>query len=264
LRLPAVKVYDGGELREDVWDLIFGNVRLPIVAEDVRAMIGACTVGERELQAVVERYSLDTYNAVVDSMLDSAEAMARQVIRDIPDGTYRGGWTVYDDGITPGTEMEIVVEITVAGDRIAFDFTGSSPQTPGYVNAPLAVTLSSVMITFFMLAGTEIPHNDGIMRCIDVHVPEGTFLNCVYPAASGFGNHLSDQICAAIMFALQGALPDRVTAAWNPLLSTIVNGHDPRYDSPFVDILINASKGGGGGTAGADGFDHVGIIASGG
>ncbi|MCO4275624.1 hydantoinase B/oxoprolinase family protein [Pseudarthrobacter sp. HLT3-5] len=264
LRLTAVKVYDGGVLRDDVWDLIFGNVRLGVVEEDIRAMIGACTVGERELQVLVDRYSVETFKAVVDSMLDSAEAMARQIITRMPDGVYKSQWQVNYDGITPDSTMQIRVEITVKGDQLVFDFAGTDPQTPGYVNAPLAVTLSSVMISFFMLADTEIPHNDGIMRCIEVKVPEGSILNCQYPAASGFGNHLSDQICSAIMLAFSEALPERVTAGWNPLLCSILNGQEDRNDSPFVDILINACKGGGGGTQGADGYDHVGLIASGG
>ena len=264
LRLTAVKVVESGHVREDVWELIFGNVRLKMVEHDVQAMIGACAVGERELQQLVARYSVATFRAVVESMLDSAETMARQVIQRIPDGVYEKSWAVSFDGITPGTTMTLRVRITVNGDRVAFDFTGTDPQTPGYVNAPLAVTMSAVMITFFMIADADIPHNDGIMRCIDIVVPEGSFLNCRFPAASGFGNHLSDQICSAIMAALADALPDRVTAGWNPLLCSIVNGVSASDGEPFVDILINSCKGGSGGTYQADGFDHIGLIASGG
>lgn len=264
LRITAVKIMDQGEVREDVWDLIFGNVRLAMVEHDVRAMIGACTVGERELQQLVGRYTVPVFNAVVDNMLDAAEASAAQVIELIPDGVYESSWTVNYDGMNAGSRMTMRVRIEVVGDRISFDFAGTDPQTPGYVNAPLAVTLSSVMVTFFMLAGVDIPHNDGIMRRIEISVPEGSFLNCQFPAASGFGNHLSDQICSAIMAALADALPDRVTAGWNPLLCAIMNGVHGQNDEPFVDILINSSKGGSGGTYGVDGFDHIGLIASGG
>lgn len=264
LRLTAVKVLEKGEIREDVWELIFGNVRLKSVEDDVRAMIGACAVGERELRKLVSRYSVETFRQVVESMLDAAETAAKQVIRQIPNGVYEQKWAANYDGITDDTTPTLQVRITVEDEHLTFDFAGTDPQTPGYVNAPLAVTLSSVMITFFMLAETDVPHNDGIMRCIDVMVPEGTFLNCSFPAACGFGNHLSDQICSALMAALAEALPERVTAGWNPLLSAIINGEHPTSHEPFVDILINASKGGGGGTYGADGFDHVGLIASGG
>lgn len=264
LRLTAVKIMEKGEIREDVWELIFGNVRLKTVEDDVRAMIGACALGERELRKLVARYSVATFREVVESMLDAAESASKQVIRKIPNGVYEQEWAANYDGITDGTTPTLRVRITVEDEHMTFDFAGTDPQTPGYVNAPLAVTLSSVMITFFMLAEIDVPHNDGIMRCIDVTVPEGTFLNCSFPAACGFGNHLSDQICSALMAALSEALPERVTAGWNPLLSAIINGEHPSDHEPFVDILINASKGGGGGTYGADGFDHVGLIASGG
>ena len=120
-----------------------------------------------------------------------------------------------------------------------FDFTGTSPQTKGYVNAPLPVTISSVMISFFMLTEQEIAHNEAIQRCISIHVPEGTMLNPVFPAASGFGNHLSDQICSAIFIALSKALPEQVTAGWNSLLCSILNGTDERTQKPFRRYYVN-------------------------
>lgn len=264
LRITPLKLYDGGRRRDDVWDFVFGNVRLDVVADDVTAMIGACTVGERELRALVTRYGLAVYRDAVHGLLDAAELSARAVVSEIPDGTYRAEWYVNDDGIDHDGRWTIRVAITVDGDRIAFDFDGTDPQAAGYVNAPLAVTLSSVMIAFFMIAGRDIPHNDGVMRCIQVRAPEGTIVNPIFPAPSGFGNHLSDQIAAVIMLALADAVPEQVTACWNHLLATIVAGWNSRAGAPYVDILINACKGGGGGTYGADGYDHIGLITSGG
>jgi N-methylhydantoinase B len=264
LRIPPVKVYEAGTLREDVWELIFSNVRLPVVADDVRAMVGACKVGERELKALVTRYGLDTFRAAVAELLDSTERSARAVIRRIPNGVYEAAWEAHDDAFDHDRVMPIRVAVTVEDERLTFDFTGTGEQTPGYVNAPLAVTLSSVMIAFFMVADQELPHNDAITRCIDVVVPEGCMLNPRFPAATGFGNHLSDQICQVIMLALAEVVPERVTAGWNPMLACIVSGWSSRARASYVDILINASKGGGGGTQGADGYDHIGLIASGG
>lgn len=264
LRLTPVKVYEGGRLRRDVWDLIMGNVRLSVVADDVHAMIGACSVGERELISLLDRYGFDVFSEAMEQILDSTEEIARQSIRDIPDGTYRSEWSVYDSAIDHNEIMTIRVAVTVADDHMTVDFAGTDSQSPGYVNAPLSVTLSSVMIVFFMVAGRAVPHNDAIMRCITVRAPQGSLLNCSYPAPSGFGNHLSDPICSAMMKALAEPLAKRVTAGWNPLLCSIVSGVDDRHDKPFVDILVNACKGGGGGTYGAHGYDHIGLIGSGG
>jgi N-methylhydantoinase B len=264
LRITPLKLYDGGVRREDVWDFVFGNVRLNVVAEDVTAMIGACTVGERELRALVARYGLDVYRQATRGLLDAAEQSARAVIAEIPDGVYRAEWYVHDDGIDHDGLWTIRLAVTVDGDRIVFDFDGTDSQARGYVNAPLAVTLSSVMIAFFMIANRELPHNDGVMRCIEIRAPEGCIVNPRFPAPSGFGNHLSDQIAAVIMLALAEAVPRQVTACWNHLLATIVAGWSSRAQAPYVDILINACKGGGGGTWEADGYDHIGLITSGG
>lgn len=264
LRITPLKLYDGGVLRKDVWDFVFGNVRLEVVADDITAMIGACTVGERELKGLIRRYGLASFRGAVSTLLDSSEQIARTVIAAMPDGTYSAEWYVNDDGIEHDRRWTIRVAITIAGGRLVVDFAGTDPQAAGYVNAPLAVTLSSVMIAFFMIAGRDIPHNDGVMRCIELRAPEGSIVNPRFPAPSGFGNHLSDQIAAVIMLALSEAVPEQVTACWNHLLAAVVSGWNSRTSSPFVDILINACKGGGGGTFQADGYDHIGLITSGG
>jgi N-methylhydantoinase B len=264
LRITPVKLYDAGVRRDDVWDLVFGNVRLDVVADDVTAMIGACSVGERELTALLARYGIDRYREAVAGLLDAAEASARSVISGIADGVYRADWVVHDDGIDHDGQWQIRLAVTVAGDRMTFDFAGTADQATGYINTPRAVTISAVMIAFFMIAEDEIPHNDGVQRCIEVLTPEGSLVNPRFPAPTCFGNHVADQLAAVIMLALVDAVPRRVTAAWNHLLASIVSGFDDRHDRPYVDILLNACKGGGGATWGADGYDHIGLIGSGG
>jgi N-methylhydantoinase B len=264
LRITPVKIHERGARREDVWELIFGNVRLDVVADDVTAMIGACTVGERELGALLETYGVARFRTAVAGLLDAAEQSAAQAIRQIADGTYRAELTVHDDGIDHEGKWTIRLAVTVDGDRIVFDFAGTDRQATGYINTPRAVTISSVMIAFFMIAEGELPHNDGVLRRIDVLTPEGCLVNPSFPAPTCFGNHVADQLAAVIMLALAPAVPERVTAGWNALLASTVNGVDPRSGRPYVDILLNACKGGGGGTFGADGYDHIGLIGSGG
>ena len=264
IRITPLRIFSKGKKVKDVWDLVIGNVRLPVVGDDILAMAGGCTVGEKELVKLLEQYGIKLVNEAISEIFDSTEKMAAEIIKQIPNGVYEGEWLVVDDGFDHEAEMKIKVKITVEEEKMHFDFTGTSPQTKGYVNAPLPVTISSVMISFFMLTEQEIAHNEAIQRCISIHVPEGTMLNPVFPAASGFGNHLSDQICSAIFIALSKALPEQVTAGWNSLLCSILNGTDDRTQKPFVDIMLISSKGGSGGTKGADGYDHIGLIASGG
>ena len=88
LRIPAVKVYERGELRKDVWDLIFANIRLDIVQEDMRAEIGSCTVGERRLVALIEKYGLERFEAHKSYLFDATRKMMEAEIRSIPNGVY--------------------------------------------------------------------------------------------------------------------------------------------------------------------------------
>lgn len=260
LRIPAVKIYERGKLRRDVWNLIFANIRLKIVEEDIKAQVGGCTVGERGYLSLVERFGRPRLEALIEQLFDSTESMVRKEIRAIPDGTYRGeSWAFYD-GVSEGSRMRIALAVTVRGDEVTFDFTGSSPQTPGFVNAPYSASASALLLTFLMLINPDIPHNDGILRPIRIVNPEGSFLNARFPAATTFGNSLTGPTSDAVFRAFSRALPKMVTAGWNRFLGFAVSGHDPRHDRPYVDILFLSLKGGSGATWGADGYDHIGLI----
>jgi N-methylhydantoinase B len=177
LRIPPVKVYERGKLRRDVWDLIFANIRLPIVAEDMKAEIGSCVVGERGLLAIVERYGIEVYESHKEYLFDSTEKMMRAEIRTIPPGVYRGESTVFYDGKNPGSTYKIRVTITVAEDGISFDYSETDGQTPGFVNGTYASSASATILTFLQMVNPDIPHNDGMIRPLAITIPEGTILN---------------------------------------------------------------------------------------
>lgn len=260
LRIPPVKVYEKGKLRKDVWDMIFANIRFQIVEEDIKAEIGGCVVGERGITALIERYSLDVFNTHVEYLFDSTEKMVRNEIREIPDGTYHGESIVFYDGVKEDSQMKINLNIIVDGTDITFDFTGSSPQTPGFVNAPYAATASAVLLTFLMLINPDIPHNEGIVRPIKIINPQGSFLNAKFPAATTFGNSITGPTSDAIFKAFANALPKMVSAGWNRFLGFTLTGFDPKKDKPYVDILFLSLKGGSGATYLCDGYDHIGLI----
>lgn len=260
LRITPVKIVEGGKLRKDVWDFIFANIRYDIVEEDIKAEMGGCIVGERGVKALLERYGRERFDDHVEYLFDVTEKMVRNEIRAIPDGTYHGKSYVFYDGIHEGSKMKINLEVVVKGEEITFDFTGSSPQTEGFVNAPYAATASAVLLTFLMLVNPDIPHNNGIMRPIHIINPEGSFLNARFPAATTFGNSITGPNADAIFKAMAQALPQKVTAGWNRFLGFTITGRDPRKDRSYVDILFLALKGGSGGTWMADGYDHIGLI----
>lgn len=259
-RIPPVKIFEKGKLRKDVWDLIFANIRYPIVEEDIKAQIGSCVVGERLLTSLLDRYGVDQFRAHLELLFDSTEKMVRSEIKRIPDGDYQGESWMFYDGIHPGSRYKIKVNINIKGEEIFFDYTGTDPQTEGFTNAPLSASVSAVILTFLMLVDPDIPHNEGILRPLHIDIPEGTFLNARFPAATAFGNSITGPHADAIFKALSKAIPDRVTAGWNRMLALAVSGIDPRGNRPFVDILFNALKGGSGAARGFDGYDHIGLI----
>jgi len=266
LRIPPVKVYEKGKLRRDVWDLIFANIRLDIVEEDMRAEIGSCVVGERGILKILERYGRDVFEAHVAHLFDATEKMMRQEIRSIPDGVYRGEAVAYYDGKNPGSSYTIRVAVTVQDGDIHFDYTGTDPQTTGFVNGTYTSSASATILTFLQMVNPNMPHNEGMVKPIRITIPEGTILNAAYPAATTYGNHLCPNNADAIMRALAPAIPDRVTAEWGELLCSLTTGRDPRKGGePFVDIGFMGLKGGSGAIQGCDGYDHIGMIdASGG
>ncbi|MCZ7663828.1 MAG: hydantoinase B/oxoprolinase family protein [Thermoleophilia bacterium] len=241
-------------------------MRLDIVEEDMRAEIGSCVVGERGIHRLLERYGRDVFEAHKNYLFDATEQMMRQEIRSIPDGTYEGESFAYYDGRNEGSRYAIRVAVTVEGGAIHFDYTGTDPQSNGFVNGTYASSASATLLTLLHMVNPDIPHNAGLVRPVAITIPEGTILNASYPAATTYGNHLCPNNADAIMRALGPVIPERVTAEWDEALISQSTGQDPRREGqPFVDIYFMGQKGGSGGIHGCDGYDHIGMIdASGG
>lgn len=263
LLIPPVKLLSAGRENEELWRLIFRNVRLTEqVQADVRATIGACTIGERRIQALIERYGLREYRETIDDLVDGSEQAMRSQLAAVADGDYEGR-AILHDAIEPGSETTIVVTVRIRGSDIVFDFTGTDPQTPGFCNMPIAATKAGCLLGFLMLVDADMPLNHGVLRPIDFVVPEGTLLNPRFPAATGFGMPLADHVCDAIFRALAEPMRRRVGAAWTHV-GTYCSGRKPDTRDPFVSIFFFANKGGSGGTEGVDGYDHIGSIRAGG
>ncbi|MGQ0683152.1 hydantoinase B/oxoprolinase family protein [Bradyrhizobium sp.] len=265
LRIPPIKVYEKGNLRKDVWDLIFANIRFDIVQHDMKAEIGACTVGERRLLSVLEKYGVESFLAHKQALFDATRKMMEAEIAAIPNGVYHGEGNVYYDGRHEGSKFVIRVTITVEERKIKFDYSRTDPQTNGFVNGTFTSSASATVLTLLQMVNPDIPHNEGMVAPIEIVIPEGTILNASYPKATTFGNHLCPPNAEAIQRALAPVIPDRVTAGWNNLLCSLTTGIDPGKGDPYVDIGFMGLKGGSGGMQGTDGYDHIGMIdASGG
>lgn len=265
LRIPPIKIYEGGKLRKDVWDLIFANIRLEIVQHDMKAQIGACTVGERRMIEVLKKYGLESFNDHKAALFDATRKMMEAEIASIPNGVYRGEGEIYYDGHHKGSQFTIRVEITVKDKTILFDYSDTDDQTNGFVNGTYTSSASATILTFLQMVNPDIPHNQGMIGPIEMIIPEGSVLNASYPKATTFGNHLCPPNADAIIRALAPVIPERITAGWNNLLCSLTTGMDEEKGDRYVDIGFMGLKGGSGAMKGTDGYDHIGMIdASGG
>jgi N-methylhydantoinase B len=263
-RIPPLKLHDRGELRRDVWDLVRANVRFEIVAEDIKAMIGACTIGRRRLLAVLDRYGVERFDAHMDYVIDASERRVRAELRRWPDGTYRGESWMVSDGLDATKRYRIAVSVTIAGSELTFDFSETDDQAPGFTNMPTASAIGAVRIAFLMLlaaGGLSTPTNHGLFTPIHTIFRKGSLLDPRFPASTIFGNQMCDEVLESIMRALAEVLPDRVTAGWNQYLCTALSATDPRTNEPSVSLTI-FQRGGPGAMRGADGYDALGFTGT--
>jgi N-methylhydantoinase B len=263
-RIPPLKIHERGRLRRDVWDLVRANIRLEIVADDIKAMIGACTIGKRRIGEVLDRYGVASFDTHMDYVIEASERQVRAAIERWPDGTYRGESFMQSDGLDPTKRYRIAVEVTVAGSEITFDFSDTDDQAPGFTNMPAASAEGAIRIAFLMLVtagGLSLPANHGLFAPIRTVFRHGSLIDPAFPASTIFGNQMCDEVLESIMNAMAGVLPDHVTAGWNQFLCTALSAIDPRTGQPSVSLTI-FQRGGPGAMRGADGYDALGFTGT--
>ena len=214
LRLPPLWLQREGKDVEDVWKIIFANHRTPKVSYgDLMAMVGSLNVAERRITSLIDTYGLDTFYSATDDLIRIAERRMEEEIRQIPDGEYYFEDVIEDDGVAEGS-YTIRCMVVVDGDHLTCDFTGSSEQAKGPMNATYAVTASAVYNAILHITDPTIPRNEGCYRPINIIAPPGTIVNCEFPAALVGGNtEVSPRITDIIFGALADALPDRIPAS---------------------------------------------------
>src|SRR5438552_10259306 len=217
LRIPPLKVFENGRLRRDVWDMVFANVRYQVVADDVNAIIGSCTMGEREILKLLERYGAGRFLQYQDYLLTASERYVRGVVSKWQDGEFHGESFMNSDGVTPNKKYRIAVDISKRDSEIILDFSGTDAQAPSYTNMPESASLGAASVAFLMLLrpGDDNYFNEGLFAPLKANFPLGSILNPRFPAATTMGNQIADQVIEAIMRALAKPLAERVIAGWN-------------------------------------------------
>ena len=256
LRIPVVRLFRRGELQQDLFDLLLLNVRVPHERRgDYFAQIASCRLGARRLLELVEVRGADTVMRGFELMMERSEQRLRGAIAAVPDGTYAFEDQLDSDG-TDRFDLPIRVRIEVAGDRIRFDFTGTSEQVPGNMNTTLNATHASACYALKSLLDPDIPNSQGVLDAAEVSAPPATILNAVFPASVAARANTCQRIVDVIFGALAKALPDRVPAAANGANTTAVfAGTNPDNGVPYV--YLETLGGGMGARPDRDGKDAV-------
>jgi len=259
LRIPPVRLVRGGAIDREMLELILLNVRTPQEREgDLAAQIGACRVGEQRILELVEKYGAGRLRRLTDELLDYSERLVRAELRRMPAGEFSAEDWLDNDGIED-RPIRICARIGIDPEAgaMGIDFSGSSPQVKGSVNAVRAIALSACFYVLRCLLGRDAPATAGILRPLTLTTVAGSVVDARSPAPVAGGNvETSQRIVDVLMRALAQAIPDRVPAASAGTMSNLtIGGIDPRTGQAFT--YYETAAGGMGARPGMDGISGV-------
>jgi len=256
LRIPVIRLFRRGELQRDIMDLLLLNVRIPEERRgDYFAQISACRLGSQRLLEIFTEYGSDFVLAAFGQIIDRTEKRLRRALSEVPDGVFEFEDVMDSDGID-AFDIPIHLKLAIDGDRVHFDFSGTSKQVPGNINVTMNATQASACYALKALLDPDVPNNEGILNVVEITAPEGTLLNASFPSPVAARAHTCQRIVDVVLGALARALPDRVVAAANGANTTAVfAGTDPRTGNGY--LYLETLGGGLGGRPTHDGKDGV-------
>ena len=254
LRIPPVKVYSKGKMNKDLVAFLLANVR---VSEerlgDLQAQVGCLNVGEKRLNALLDKWGDDTVKFYIDEFIQRSEQHLRSYIKEIPDGIYSAIEHMDNNG-NDDRPVTLSLDVTVKGDAMTFDFSKSDPPVRGPVNAGISVAKSGAY-TFVMHTFPNVPINAGIFKPIKFVFSRPTFLNVSYPSpVSAAAAETAARIYDVCALALSKVLPVRIPA--NPhstINSLVISGIDLKGREY---VCFQFTGGGYGGYNEGDGFPY--------
>jgi len=254
IRIPPVRLFEGGTLRADILEMFLLNSRTPYFSlGDIHAQRAAVASGIQRVQELYARHGAAVVEQAVDDMLDATECRLRHYIRHhLREGVYRAEDWLDEDGISD-RPVKLAVTVTVRDDRVVFDFSDSAGQLGSGKNIPYTHTMATVYYCMKVMTDPGLAVNDGLYRPVEVIAPPGSVVNPRAPAGVSSRN-LTSMILADVMIdALGQAAPQRAMAPSGAYQGIILGGWDELRGRFFVDYENFA--GGHGASAGADGMD---------
>ena len=256
---PGIKLIDGGEFRQDVWDTILNMVRSPeMVALDLRSMIACNNVARERMIALIEKYGAQTVDAACKMLINQSEARLRERLRELPDGQWQSRQYLE----VKGEIYKVLLTMKKSGDTLTFDFSGSSPQSKYGVNCSRWASLGGLFAPLFPLLCYDIVWNEGVINPIKMIAPEGSIVNCTRPApvsvaTVGAIQSVNNAACSVIgkMLAASDKYADEATAVWHANHFAIFMFGNNQRGRLAIGILTETFAGAGGARTFADGVD---------
>src|SRR5438477_1087916 len=242
-RCPAVKLVDGGVERKDVMYLFQTNNRTPTYEGDLRAQVGAAQLGAKRCREVIDKYGVETVRAAVDSMIELSERRFREEISRWPDGEYEAD-SFFDHDVKGNKDVKVHCKVTVKGDELHIDFTGSDDR--GFLQAwsTRGNTRSMTMAQLCSMIPPEIPKNEGLFKPLTIVYPENTIVNPEMGKPVSMGTHHPGcEISEAVALALSQAMPERsVPQVYRAAMPTVMFGFNPKSGGLFIDHSVDMTS----------------------
>ena len=251
--LPPVRLAKAGKVQTDIIDILMRNTRLPQSAQgDLNGQLGALDLGKKRLDELLAEYGADTVRAALDALQDRAETLMRTELTDLPDGRWEAEDFLDNDGITD-TPLPIKVALEIKGDQMLLDFAGTADRCAGPVNIALPTAVATAYVAIKHIF-PSLPANAGVMRPIEVKIPEDSLLSAPFPAPVGGYTETILRMVDVIFSAASQAAPDRVVAnAYGTINALSISGKRAN-GQPWV--MFSFYGGGHGGSPEGDGLNH--------
>jgi len=251
--IPPVKLFTGGELRQDIIDIMQANSRLPgSLYGDLNGQINALDLGTRRLTTLLDEYGDQTVDEALAELQERAAQLMAANIADLPDGTYSAEDFLDNDGIVD-EPLKIALDLTIKGDQMTLDFSRTSPACAGPVNISLSTAVASVYVAIKHVF-TDVPANAGVLEPIDIIIPEISLLSVRAPKPVGGYTETILRVIDVVFCAIAEVAPDRVNGcAYGTINALSLAGH--RKDGSRW-VMFSFFGGGHGGHPEGDGLNH--------
>lgn len=266
LRMPPVKLADAGVVREDIVAWIMNQVRDPLVGLDVRGQIAALNTGRRRILELIEAWGVDAVKAVMNGSIDYAREKLSARLRELPDGTWREVQYIDHDG-HQSKIYQIVCTLTKSGERLSFDFSGTSPNARGLINSTYSGLQAALLSAVYINLCWDTPWNRGVRDCIDIVTQPGTVNNCAYPAPCAMATISAVIVtidvtwrCLSQMLLASERYREQAMAVWSGTSMAPIFAGTSQHGFAFAATEMSHFGGGGGARTYADGVDTAGIV----